>query len=70
MTLAFLALVLAGNTDLGWRWEHQGFPLSWAFGAAAVLAFLAVEYSPASSQPSEAEDESSEFSPDFEMAEF
>jgi type IV secretory pathway VirB2 component (pilin) len=43
MTLACVALVVAGNTDLFGRFEHKGFPLSWVFGGAAVLAFLAAE---------------------------
>ena len=44
MTLAcWLLLSMADNTDLFGRFEHKGFPLSWAFGGAAVLAFLAAE---------------------------
>lgn len=43
MTLACFALVLGGNTELAGRFEHRGFPLSWAFGSAAVFAFLAAE---------------------------
>jgi hypothetical protein len=43
MTLACVAFVMAGNTELAWRFEHRGFPLSWAFGVAAILAFLAAE---------------------------
>jgi hypothetical protein len=43
MTLACFALVMAGNMELTGRFEHRGFPLSWAFGGAAVLAFLAAE---------------------------
>ena len=43
MTLACVAFVMAGNTELAGRFEHRGFPLSWAFGVAAVLAFLAAE---------------------------
>jgi hypothetical protein len=71
MTLACLALILAGNTDLGWRLEHQGFPLSWVLGSAAILAFLAAEYSPSTtSRPSEAEDQSPLFAPDLEAPEF
>jgi len=71
MTLASLALILAGNTDLGWGFEHEGFPLSWAFAGSAALAFLAAEFSPSAfSSPSEAEDESPQFSPDFEVADF
>jgi hypothetical protein len=43
MTLACLAFVIAGNTEFLGRFEHRGFPLSWAFGVAAILAFLAAE---------------------------
>ncbi len=43
MTLACFASVLGGNTELAERFEHRGFPLSWAFGSAAVFAFLAAE---------------------------
>jgi hypothetical protein len=71
MTLLFLALVLAGNTDLIWRFEHQGFPLSWPCAGAAVLAFLISEYSPAApSRPGEAEGQSRQFSAALEVAEF
>jgi len=71
MTLACFALILAGNTELVWRFEHKGLPLSWAFAAAAVLAFLAAEFShSARSAPSKAEDRSSQLSPELEAAEF
>jgi len=43
MAIATFALILAGNTDLLWRFEHRGLPLSWAVAGAAVLAFLAAE---------------------------
>ena len=43
LTLACFAFVMAGNTELAGRFEHRGFPLSWAFGVAAVVAFLAAE---------------------------
>ena len=70
MTLACFALVLAGNTELVWRFEHAGFPLSWAFAGAAVLAFLAAEScNSAFSLPSKAEDRSAQLSPEFEGAE-
>jgi hypothetical protein len=46
MTLACLAFVFAGNMELFWRFEHEGFPMSWAFGISAVLAFLAAEVCP------------------------
>lgn len=70
MTLAFFALVLAGNTELGWRFEHRGLPLSWAFAGVAVLAFLAAEFCDSIfSLPSEAEDRSSQLSKEWEAAE-
>ncbi len=43
MTLTCFAFVMAGNTELVGRFEHRGFPLSWAFGVVAILAFLAAE---------------------------
>jgi hypothetical protein len=45
MTVGSIVLVLAGNTELAGRLEHAGFPLSWAFAVAAILAFLAAEAS-------------------------
>ena len=70
MTLACFAFVLAGNTDLVWRFEHRGFPLSWAFAGAAVLAFLCAEFSQSAySRPSGAADRSSQVSPELAAAE-
>ena len=70
MTLACFAFVLAGNTDVVGRFEHRGFPLSWAFGGFAVLAFLGAEFSrSASSRPSGAEDRSMQVSPELAAAE-
>jgi hypothetical protein len=70
MTLAFLAVVLAGNTELVWRFEHTGFPLSWVFAGAAILAFMATEFCDSvSSLPDEAEDRVSELSPEWETVE-
>jgi hypothetical protein len=43
MMLACFAFIIAGNTELVGRFEHRGDPLSWAFGVAAVLAFLVAE---------------------------
>lgn len=40
MTLGCFALVLAGNTEFGWTFEHSRFPVSWILGGAAVTAFL------------------------------
>jgi hypothetical protein len=45
MTVASIVLVLAGNTELAGMVEHSGFPLSWGFAVAAILAFLAAEAS-------------------------
>ena len=60
-TMACFALVLAGNTELAWRFEHTRFPLSWAFAGGAVLAFLAAELChPAFSLPAESENRNAE----------
>jgi hypothetical protein len=42
-TLGCFALVLAGNTEFAWTFEHSRIPLSWVFGGIAVAAFLAAE---------------------------
>jgi hypothetical protein len=71
MALACFTLVLSGNTDLAWRFEHVGFPLSWTFGGAAILAFLASELCHSASYvPSPAKDPSSQLSAEWETAEF
>ena len=58
MTLACLAFVLAGNTEVLWQLEHARIPLSWVFGGIAVLSFLAAEICPLPSDGySEMEDE-------------
>src|SRR5579862_8964234 len=70
MTLGCWAFILAGNTETLWRFEHRGFPLSWAFAGAAALAFLAAEFCHCTfSLSSEAEDRSSPPSPEWETAE-
>lgn len=43
-TLVCIALVLAGNTEALYRFEHRGFPLAWAFAGAAILAFMLAEF--------------------------
>jgi hypothetical protein len=69
MTLACFAFVLAGNTDLVWRFEHKAFPLSWGFAGAAVLAFLGSEFChSAFSLPNEAENLSPQLSPELAAA--
>lgn len=71
MTLGCFALVLAGNTELVWRFEHRGFPLSWMFAGAAVIAFLVAEFgSPSAAFVSTVQDQTSHFAPEFEAAEF
>jgi hypothetical protein len=70
MTLACFALVLTGNTDLLWRFEHKGFPLSWMCAGVAVLAFLVAEFGFTSSVPTELEERTSPLAPEFEAAEF
>jgi hypothetical protein len=70
MTLACFALVLAGNTELVWRFEHRAFPVSWAFAGASVLAFLGAEFCHAAfSLRNESEDRSSQPSPELAAAE-
>ena len=70
MIMTCLALILAGNTELAWRFEHQGFPLSWAFAGAGILAFLAAEFwQSAFPLPIEAEDPSGQLAPELESAE-
>lgn len=67
LTLACFGVVLAGNTELVWRFEHAGFPLSWVLAGAAVLAFLATEFCDSTaSLPSEEEDLSAQFSSEWE----
>jgi hypothetical protein len=46
MTVACLAFVLAGNTEVLWQLEHARIPLSWVFGGVAILSFLAAEICP------------------------
>ena len=52
MTALCVAFILAGNSDALWRFEHTGFPMSWAFGAIAVVSFLAAEICPLQSEAS------------------
>ena len=71
MALACFALVLTGNTDLVWRFEHSGFPLSWAFAGAAILAFLSTEFCySAFFVPAKVKDPTSQLSAEWETAEF
>jgi hypothetical protein len=75
MTLVCLALMLAGNTDPVWLFEHRGFPLSWVFGCAAIFAFLVCELCqsvfprPSDPRRDETEEHESQFAPAWESAE-
>ena len=40
MAFACVALILAGNTEPVYRFEHAHFPLLWPFAGIAVLVFL------------------------------
>jgi hypothetical protein len=70
MTLACFAFVMAGNTELLGRFEHRGFPLSWAFAGAAIIAFLAAEacHTPPS-DAAKTEDRSSRLATELEAVE-
>jgi MFS family permease len=70
MSLACFAAVLAGNTEVLWRFEHTGFPMSWAFGVIAVLAFLAAEVCPPPPYVSAAREEEYSLSPEWEAVEY
>jgi hypothetical protein len=43
MAFACIAVVLVGNTQTVYRFEHARFPLLWAFAGVTVIAFLAAE---------------------------
>jgi hypothetical protein len=44
MAAACIVLVLAGNTERLWRFEHAHIPLSCVSGIVAMLAFVMAEY--------------------------
>jgi len=44
MSVLCIALAWARNTELVGRFDHANFPLAWAAGIGAILAFLASEY--------------------------
>ncbi len=44
MSVLCVAAASARNTELVGRFEHGSFPLSWAAGLIAIVAFLASEY--------------------------
>jgi hypothetical protein len=43
MAFACIAVVLVGNTEPVYRFEHTRFSLLWAFAGVTVIAFLAAE---------------------------
>ena len=43
MAFACIAVVLAGNTQPVYRFEHTRFPLLWAFAGLTVIALMAAE---------------------------
>jgi hypothetical protein len=52
LTATCILLILMGQTERLYRLEHSGFPLSWAFGGLAILAFgLAEQWMPAHDDP-------------------
>ena len=70
MTIACFAIVLASNTTLIYPLEHSRFPLSWMSAVVAILSFLAAEFCQApDSLQSEAEEESLELAPEWEVIE-
>jgi hypothetical protein len=70
LTLVCFATVVAGNTELVWRFEHVGFPLSWVLAGAAILAFLATELCDSTvSLPDEVEDAELQLSSEWEAVE-
>ena len=69
LTLACFGLVLSGNTDLIWRFEHRPLPLSWAVAGAGVLAFLAAECTSVLFPRRRAEERSSQLASQLEAVE-
>ena len=68
MALACFAIVFAGNTDLIYRLQHSGFPLSWTLAVIAMLSFLAAEFCH-TDLPSSEDEESSELAPEWGVIE-
>jgi hypothetical protein len=67
LTVACLALILAGNAEPVYRFEHTAFPLAWGLAGAAVLAFLAAEFR--DSPEADAEELSAQPVPEWESVE-
>jgi hypothetical protein len=70
MTLACVAFILAGNTEVLWPLEHARIPLSWVFGGIAVLSFVAAEICPLPSDASSEVEDEYVTSPEYEAVEF
>jgi hypothetical protein len=70
MALACFATVLAGNTELLWRFEHRGFPLSWIFAGVTIVAFLAAEFGPSDPVADGEEVGSLRLAPEYETADY
>ena len=70
LTVACLAAVLAGDTELIGRFEHAALPLSWVLAGGAAIAFFATELCDPERPEAEAdEDSSGQFSSEWQMAE-
>jgi hypothetical protein len=70
MMLACFALILAGNTEPVYQFEHTRFPLSWVFAIVAIFAFLAAEFChPVETLANEMEARDAELIPDWEGVE-
>jgi hypothetical protein len=70
MTLSSLALILTGNTDFAYGFEHTGLPLSWTLAGIGVLAFMVAELCyPSVSTTMEDEDGISQSAPECEAIE-
>jgi hypothetical protein len=66
MALACVGLAFAGNVEAFWRFEHTGFPVSWALGLMAILAFLGAELCPPASEVSDETEEELSTAPEWE----
>jgi hypothetical protein len=70
MTLACFSLVLAGNTEFLWRFEHAAFPVSWMVAGGAVISFLLAEFGSHASVAASAPQKGSPLVAELEAAEF
>jgi hypothetical protein len=61
LTIGCFALILAGNTELFYQFEHSRLPLSWMVAGGAIFGFLAAEFChPAKTVMAESVDETAE----------